>query len=107
MKKLLIIIFLFFSLNINKASSWEFISGVGATDCGKFLSEIESNNYLETLYFGYILGSIDSKRIRDFADTKGSNEAIKLMVINHCKSNPLDEVWEAVNKVYKQLPSRS
>lgn len=107
MKKLLLIIFLFFSLNINKASSWELVSGMGVTDCGQFLSDVESNKYVETLYFGYIIGSIDSKRMRDLVDTKGSNEAIKLMVINHCKNNPLDEVYEAVDKVYKQLPSRN
>lgn len=85
-------------------SAW--IIGNGIMTCAEMTQEHErfSRDGTVGVTQQWIFGFFSGRNYEASANVgKGKEKALYAAVLKHCRENPLDDIWEATNSVYRQL----
>ena len=83
--------------------------GAGNTTCGQFVELNDERGKLSTAeqwMWGFFSGfnySVQTQQNKDSHVGKGKHYAIYAAVLKHCKDKPLDDIFDATEKVLMQL----
>ena len=96
---LTIITFSCLSINANAANM------IGVTSCGNWVDERTNNiRYAKIWFAGYMSGMVSgsTKNVLEYLDA----QSIYLWTDNYCNTNPLNNLSEAGNALFKELSKK-
>ena len=87
--------------------AWSFyIIGQGIVTCAEMVQDHDrwardgKVSFTQQWIFGFFTG----RNYETDTDVgKGKEKALYAAVLKHCRENPLDDLWEATNSIYRQL----
>lgn len=87
------------------------VVGAGVKTCGDYIADEKKSDEMATLYIIWLQGSLSATNAAMQA-TRGrwedipSADTLKLWLHNHCRSNPLDQIFTASVKLFQELDAQ-
>ena len=98
----ILIIFFVLAWSLGKADKVNNL-GYGTFDCGRVVSDYDSNSTYELNLNSYIIGVISGMLIATNNFTEFSSSAIMQETINNCRKNPLKKFMRAIEDTYWKI----